>query len=236
MALIQCPECGHDISDRAEKCIHCGYPLNEIFSSETHKWRCANCGELTSSSLCHKCGKSSTDKKFEVTIPSLDIDTECELPIITHKWQCSKCGNMISEEPCPYCNKVQSAVNINTVYYENSAEATTAFVAKNKRNLRVLSTILVVVVVAIFIGIQLTSIERDKDSLVGEWMLVNNCSLTFFENGTALWEAPEGTITFNWDTNGNIMTWYMSGVPYSYNFVISNDTLYVDGEYYATRQ
>lgn len=74
MALIQCPECGHDISDRAEKCIHCGYPLNEIFSSETHKWRCANCGEMTSSSICHKCGKSSTDKKFEVTIPSLDIN------------------------------------------------------------------------------------------------------------------------------------------------------------------
>ncbi len=27
MALIICPECGKEISDSAEKCIHCGYPL-----------------------------------------------------------------------------------------------------------------------------------------------------------------------------------------------------------------
>ena len=27
MAMIKCPECGRDVSDKAEKCIHCGYPL-----------------------------------------------------------------------------------------------------------------------------------------------------------------------------------------------------------------
>ena len=29
MALIKCPECGKEISDKANVCIHCGYPLNE---------------------------------------------------------------------------------------------------------------------------------------------------------------------------------------------------------------
>ena len=29
MALIKCPECGKDVSDRAEKCIHCGFPLDK---------------------------------------------------------------------------------------------------------------------------------------------------------------------------------------------------------------
>ena len=29
MALIKCPECGKQISDKAPACIHCGYPLNE---------------------------------------------------------------------------------------------------------------------------------------------------------------------------------------------------------------
>lgn len=29
MALIKCPECGEEVSDRNEKCIHCGYPLHE---------------------------------------------------------------------------------------------------------------------------------------------------------------------------------------------------------------
>ena len=28
MALIKCPECGREISDKSSYCIHCGYPLN----------------------------------------------------------------------------------------------------------------------------------------------------------------------------------------------------------------
>lgn len=30
MALIKCPECGKEISDKAELCIHCGLPLIEL--------------------------------------------------------------------------------------------------------------------------------------------------------------------------------------------------------------
>lgn len=30
MALIRCPECGKEISDRAPACIHCGFPLDSI--------------------------------------------------------------------------------------------------------------------------------------------------------------------------------------------------------------
>lgn len=29
MALIKCPECGKEISDKAEKCIHCGCPIKK---------------------------------------------------------------------------------------------------------------------------------------------------------------------------------------------------------------
>lgn len=28
MALIKCPECGKEISDKSKACIHCGYPLD----------------------------------------------------------------------------------------------------------------------------------------------------------------------------------------------------------------
>ncbi len=35
MALIKCPECGKDISDKAPACIHCGYPLSELLSANT---------------------------------------------------------------------------------------------------------------------------------------------------------------------------------------------------------
>ena len=30
MALIRCPECGKEISDRASACIHCGFPLDNL--------------------------------------------------------------------------------------------------------------------------------------------------------------------------------------------------------------
>ena len=34
MALIKCPECGKEISNKAKCCIHCGYPLDEVSSNE----------------------------------------------------------------------------------------------------------------------------------------------------------------------------------------------------------
>lgn len=33
MALIKCPDCGKEVSDRAKACIHCGCPLDEIVTS-----------------------------------------------------------------------------------------------------------------------------------------------------------------------------------------------------------
>lgn len=35
MALIKCPECGKEISDKASACIHCGFPLNNINQDHT---------------------------------------------------------------------------------------------------------------------------------------------------------------------------------------------------------
>ena len=39
MALIKCSKCGHDISDKAEKCIHCGCPIKPII-------KCEECGHV----------------------------------------------------------------------------------------------------------------------------------------------------------------------------------------------
>ena len=35
MALIKCPECGKEISEKAPACIHCGYPLDLIKDETT---------------------------------------------------------------------------------------------------------------------------------------------------------------------------------------------------------
>lgn len=37
MALIKCPECGKEISDKAGKCPHCGYPIEEIEKNNATK-------------------------------------------------------------------------------------------------------------------------------------------------------------------------------------------------------
>ena len=37
MALIKCNECGKEISDKAEFCIHCGYPIAKIKESKSIK-------------------------------------------------------------------------------------------------------------------------------------------------------------------------------------------------------
>ena len=34
MALIRCPECGNSISDKAEKCPHCGLPAKYFLAEE----------------------------------------------------------------------------------------------------------------------------------------------------------------------------------------------------------
>ena len=35
MALIECKNCKKKISDKSEKCIHCGTPLNKIEKPKT---------------------------------------------------------------------------------------------------------------------------------------------------------------------------------------------------------
>ena len=43
MALIKCPECGKEISDKSIQCIHCGYPLQP--QPTTEKTICNILGE-----------------------------------------------------------------------------------------------------------------------------------------------------------------------------------------------
>lgn len=52
MALIDCPECGSQVSDAAKACVNCGYPLPER--------RCPECSSMLreAASHCPTCGQS----------------------------------------------------------------------------------------------------------------------------------------------------------------------------------
>lgn len=70
MALIDCPECGGKVSDKAPACIHCGFPLKE----EKRIKYCPYCGKENDeeSEFCGYCGKSfvssSNDKVVTSTV------------------------------------------------------------------------------------------------------------------------------------------------------------------------
>ena len=42
MALINCPECNHEISDQAQSCPHCGYPLKPVASAASEQTKQIN--------------------------------------------------------------------------------------------------------------------------------------------------------------------------------------------------
>lgn len=37
MALIKCPECGKEISDKSKQCIYCGYPIEEYIQEQSNQ-------------------------------------------------------------------------------------------------------------------------------------------------------------------------------------------------------
>lgn len=64
MAMIQCPDCGQEISDKAKKCIHCGKVLIEEVKPQKF---CAECGKEIdiAAEECPFCGCPVEPEKTE---------------------------------------------------------------------------------------------------------------------------------------------------------------------------
>lgn len=92
MGLIKCPECGREISDKANVCVGCGFPIREYMKKEEHENYlppkdendsdvpkadyepygenivvCKSCGEKNNSDaqFCKKCGCSLGESNFK---------------------------------------------------------------------------------------------------------------------------------------------------------------------------
>lgn len=85
MALIHCPECNSQISDKANTCPNCGYPM------DSEMCLCPECGQRIFSDLdsCPQCG-----------FPLQELE-QAE----PEKIQCPECGQRIpaDTEDCPNC-------------------------------------------------------------------------------------------------------------------------------------
>lgn len=66
MALIKCPECKKEISDKSQNCIHCGYPIEKELI-------CNECGKKINKDdkVCKNCGCPIEEKKEKKKIPNL---------------------------------------------------------------------------------------------------------------------------------------------------------------------
>lgn len=87
MAMISCPNCGGQISDKASKCIHCGFVLK---SEELVERRCAECGTVIPDGVevCPNCGcpveqiGGEAPQKVEVTNVKISIDDKKKKSVI----------------------------------------------------------------------------------------------------------------------------------------------------------
>ena len=76
MALITCPECGKKISDSAERCIICGFPIHKKLYVE--KKKCAYCGSMNNAlaNECFSCGATEFEYKQEQENRKTNVDTK----------------------------------------------------------------------------------------------------------------------------------------------------------------
>lgn len=66
MALIKCPECKKEVSDKSQNCIHCGCPIEKELI-------CNECDKKINKDdkVCKNCGCPIEEKKEKKKIPNL---------------------------------------------------------------------------------------------------------------------------------------------------------------------
>lgn len=76
MALIKCPECGKEVSNKAKSCIHCGYPLDECKDEKLTK------GDDISEDSPYACKINGVIRNVKWILDVLDGYSEEELNVI----------------------------------------------------------------------------------------------------------------------------------------------------------
>lgn len=133
MALIKCPECGNEISDKAKVCIKCGYPIEEyvknqeknngIDESEKQKYWCRHCYRQNEIGVdyCKFCGERLTPmyskEDLSINDSSKTIINGGYGDVKFQEKKCPKCGgtnyHAFVEEQVIVPEKTKSTISIN---------------------------------------------------------------------------------------------------------------------------
>lgn len=101
MALIKCPECGKSVSDKTDKCVHCGFPIYMKVNMTMGKQKCSFCGTLNEGydKYCTNCGapleETEKEEKKEEKVENTIKDN-------SNKRICPECGKIIPKDDA-YC-------------------------------------------------------------------------------------------------------------------------------------
>lgn len=81
MALVECPECRRSVSDKAESCPQCGFPIATLIhdiATPSPTVNCPGCKELLDAHLeaCPKCGLFNSEKYKDQPHPTDVISNE----------------------------------------------------------------------------------------------------------------------------------------------------------------
>lgn len=115
MALIKCPECGKEVSEKAKTCVNCGYPIEEYLIEIIDKEKksvCPLCGSEIKSDedYCLECGYRLTPYSFKKIQEVLKTGDPYSI--------CPKCGsqNSIHNTLCIKCNYICNFAILKTHY------------------------------------------------------------------------------------------------------------------------
>ncbi len=129
MALIKCPECGKEVSNKAKMCIHCGYPINEYLNEEKTTLSEEELDNFDSNleydNLCPKC--YSFNWSYNELTGEVVCNT-CQCAIVVNEKQNRKYNAMKKEEnvlipKCPTCG----SINISKIGFGESAVSIIGF-------------------------------------------------------------------------------------------------------------
>lgn len=105
MALIKCPECGKEVSDKAKFCPNCGCPSDVLLKAKDENpiEKCPYCNSesIDSDGYCNECGMKITTKLYQRTEENI-LETNNRSNEFTI---CPKCGsqNEIGKFTCNKC-------------------------------------------------------------------------------------------------------------------------------------
>ena len=113
MALIRCPECGKEVSDKAKQCVHCGYPLEDyvaepmLYEDDMEACPYCNYANKRGADYCEGCGTRLTQYKRgykNLLIRNAEEDAvilagphtvcpSCGCANVAGNYTCSRCGH-----------------------------------------------------------------------------------------------------------------------------------------------